>query len=120
MKFLVRAVPFSIALTPVLALAQFGGVDTFFDRMLSFINGTLVPFVFAIAFLVFVWGIFKYFILGGSDQSSREEGQRLMLYGIAGFVVMVSVWGIVNLLSSGLGFSDSEIQNIPNVPRGNY
>ena len=75
--------------------------------MLAFINGVLVPFIFAIAFLVFVWGIFKYFILGGGEQASRDEGKQFMLYGIAGFVIMVSVWGIVNLLSSGLGFNQS-------------
>jgi hypothetical protein len=43
-----------------------------------------------------------------------------MLWAIVGFVVMVSVFGIVNLIAGGLGFSDDEnIQNIPNVPTNN-
>jgi len=116
MNFLTRLLPFSAAFAPVFALAQFGAVDSFFDRILAFINGTLVPFVFAIAFLIFVWGIFKYFIMGGQDPDKQKEGKQLMLYGIAGFVIMVSVWGIVNLLASGLGLSQTEtIQNIPDV-----
>ena len=56
-----------VTLFPAVTFAQFGGIDTFFFRMLSFINGILVPFVFGIAFLVFIWGIFKYFIFGGDD-----------------------------------------------------
>ena len=42
-----------------------------------------------------------------------------MLYGIIGFVVMVSVWGIVNLLAGGFGLTDEELQTIPNTPTGN-
>ncbi len=43
-----------------------------------------------------------------------------MLYAVIGFVVMVSIFGIVNLIAGGLGFSsDENIQNIPNVPSSN-
>jgi hypothetical protein len=109
-------------LTPVLAFAQgdFGEINTFVGKISSFINSTLIPLLFGVALLVFLWGIFKYFILGGGDEGSREEGKQLMLYAIIGFVVMVSVFGIVNLIANGLGFSDDEkIENIPDVPTTN-
>ena len=39
---------------------------TFFEILVSniigFINGTLVPLILALAFLVFVWGVFRFFI----------------------------------------------------------
>lgn len=105
---------------PGVAFGQFGEVNDFLDDVSSFINSTLIPLVFAIALLIFIWGIFKYFILGGGDEEKREEGKQLMLWAIVGFVVMVSVFGIVNLVAGGLGFSDDEnIQNIPNVPTNN-
>lgn len=106
-------------LVPALAFAQFAGVDNFVGNINLFINQRLVPLIFAIAFLVFLWGVFKYFILGGGDEGKREEGRQLMLYAIIGFVLMVSIWGIVNLLSSGLDLDDQEIQNIPNAPTSN-
>lgn len=109
-------------LTPLLAFAQedFGQINEFFTKISAFINGTLIPLLFGVALLVFLWGIFKYFILGGGDEGKREEGKQLMLYAIIGFVVMVSVFGIVNAIAGGLGFSkDETIQNIPNVPTGN-
>ncbi len=105
---------------PMVTLAQFGEINDFLGDISSFINGTLIPLVFAVALLVFIYGMFKYFILGGGSEDSRKEGTQLMLYAIVGFVLMVSIFGIVNLLASGLGFSDDEnIQNIPNVPTNN-
>jgi len=116
-KHLIRLIPFA-GFAPMLAFAQqgeFTGLSDFFGNIVLFINDTLVPLVFAIAFLVFIWGVFKYFILGGDDEEKRKSGQQLMLYGIGGFVIMGSVWGIVNLLAGGFGFTDENIQNIPNV-----
>lgn len=109
-----------LALSPMVAFAQFGGINTFLNDISTFINSTLIPLVFAVALLVFLYGVFDYFILGGGDEGKREEGRKLMLWAIVGFVVMVSVFGIVNLIANGLGFSqDEDIQNIPNVPTSN-
>ncbi len=110
----------ALLVLPVVTFAQFGEINDFLDDISSFINGTLIPLVFAIALLTFIYGMFKYFIMGGDDDGNRETGRQLMLYAIIGFVAMVSVFGIVNLIAGGLGFSDEEnIQNIPNVPTTN-
>jgi len=110
----------ALIVLPGVAFGQFGEVNDFLDDVSSFINSTLIPLVFALALLIFIYGIFNYFILGGGDDEKREDGKKLMLWAIVGFVVMVSVFGIVNLIAGGLGFSDDEnIQNIPNVPTNN-
>ena len=124
MKLMKYLSAFSLALVvlvvPVLALAQFGQINDFLDDVLTFINGTLIPIIFALALMVFIWGMFKFFILGGSDEEDRKKGQQLMLWAVVGFVLMVSIWGIVNLVAGGLGFSqDENVQNIPNVPTRN-
>lgn len=109
-----------MALTPVVALAQFGEINTFFGKITSFINDILIPLVFAVALLMFIWGMFWFFIAGGHDDEKRKKGNSLMLYAVLGFVLMVSIFGIVNLIANGLGFSDDQnIENIPNVPNSN-
>lgn len=109
-----------MALFPIVALAQFGEINTFVGKITSFINDTLIPLVFAVALLVFIWGAFMYFIYGGAEEEKRKEGTQLMLYAVVGFVLMVSIFGIVNLIANGLGFSDDQnIENIPNVPTSN-
>ncbi len=120
MSLKITATTAALMLLPAIALAQFGEINSFFDNITSFINNVLIPLVFAIALLVFLYGVFKFFILGGGDADKRKEGTQLMMYAVIGFVLMVSIFGIVNLVANGLGFSDDEeIQNIPNAPTNN-
>ncbi len=124
MKFVAKVAPLLLSIPLlILPMVAFGqgnlsgtGVGTFIRNILTFINGVLVPLVFAIAFLVFIWGMFKAFILGGADEGKQSEGKALMFYAIIGFVVMVSLWGIVNLLASSFGLTDPTINNIPVLP----
>lgn len=69
------------------------------------INFVLVPLLFAIAFIVFLYGVFKKYIWSRGDESAVEEGHKLILWGIIGFVVMISVWGLVNVVSNTFGLS---------------
>lgn len=71
------------------------------------INNIFVPVIFSIAFIVFLVGVFKYFIAGAADQESQNKGKQLILYGIVGFAIMVSVWGLVNVLVNSLGLSST-------------
>ena len=79
-------------------------LQTLLLGILSFLNGTVVPFLLAIAFLVFIWNVFRYFIVGGENEESQGQARSLALWGIGAFVIIVSIWGIVNLLVSGFGF----------------
>ncbi|MAZ56897.1 hypothetical protein CL653_03835 [bacterium] len=111
----------SIALlTPVLAMAQSfddgGDLGGFLGSLISFINDVLVPLIFALALLVFLYGVFEYFIIGKNLENKKEEGRRYMIWSIAGFVVMVSVLGIVNLFANGLGLKDDRLEDIPTLP----
>ncbi len=116
----IAALAFLALVAPMFVFAQgeLTVVEGFLDNIVEFMNGTLVPLVFAVAFLVFIWGMFKTFILGGSDPGKQEEGKQLMLYAIVGFVIMVSLWGIVNLLSEGFGFRGEGVEEIPDLPTG--
>lgn len=62
-----------------------------------------VPAVIAIAFLTFLWGIYKYFILNADNETEREKGKQFALWGIIGFTVIVSVWGLVWMVIYTLG-----------------
>jgi hypothetical protein len=65
-------------------------------------NTIIVPSIFALAFLVFVYGVVKYFLLVGTDES-RAEGRQFVLWGLLGMALLLSVWGVVNMLLSTLG-----------------
>ncbi len=104
---------------PFLALAQNTAVNSVNDAgntIIGLINNVAVPLVFALAFIVFIWGIFQYFIQGGHDEEKREAGKQLMLWGLIGFFVMVSVWGLVHILVGTFGFNNARVDQYPTAP----
>jgi Type IV secretion system pilin len=107
-----------VFLAPVLVFAQAQGqpidkLGLFLQQFIGFIDNYLVPLLFAIAFIVFIFGIFRYFILGGADEEKRSQGRTLMLWGMIGFFVMVSIWGILNLFVHSLGFGADSRPDLP-------
>lgn len=82
--------------------------------IVSLIDRILVPLIFTIAFLVFIWGVFQFFFATGSDsEEKRKEGKKFITYGIIGFFVMMSIWGIVNIFVYTFGFN---FQSRPDLP----
>lgn len=75
--------------------------------IIGIINTIIVPVIFALAFIVFVWGVVNYFFLNGGDEAKRSEGRQFALWGVLGMVVLLSVWGFVNILLSTLGITPS-------------
>ena len=74
---------------------DFTYVGGYFDDISYVINDLLVPLLMAFAFIFFLYGIYKYFILGADNDTELETGRKFALWGIIGFVLIVSVWGIV-------------------------
>lgn len=102
----------ALFLAPVLAFAQSPNQTVDSAQELSrfvilFINNILVPLVFAAAFLVFIIGVFKYFIRGSSDDKARAEGAKYMLGAIIGFFLMISVWGLVRILTGTIRLNNA-------------
>lgn len=99
----------SLAL-PLLAAAQAGSVNVavakkYSDSIVLLINQVFVPVLFAVAFLVFLYGVYKYFILGAAEEKSREEGRQFVLWGLIGFAAILSVWGLVNVILNTFGLT---------------
>lgn len=102
---------------PVLALAA--DLQTVLGTIGTLI-GTATPIVVALALVYFFWGLGN-FILGSSESEKRKEAIAIMIYGIIALFVMVSVWGIVNVLQSTFGITGSQDIRAPKVQGvGNY
>lgn len=88
---------FVVTLLPSLAHAQSqSGLFGLLDQANKLI-GQLLPFVITLTLLVFLWGILKYVISGG-DGTARKEAVGYIIWGLIALFVMVSVWGLVNIL----------------------
>jgi hypothetical protein len=93
-----------------------GAIGESMGDILTFIDGIVIPFILGIGFLVFVWGMFQYFIRGGANDEAKESGKSLIMYAIAGYVVILAFWGIVNIISGGIGLEGGVIE----APSSNF
>ena len=75
------------------------------QTILYIINAILVPVLFAVAFIVFLYGIAKSYIFSGGSEEERKKGHQLVLWGLVAFAIMISVWGLVNVVSNTFGLS---------------
>ncbi len=77
--------------------------------------GYLVFLVVALAFLFFLIGVLKY-INGGGDEEKRREARNLIVYGIIGLFIIVSIWSLVYFLGSAIGIRPGGIVDLPAMP----
>jgi hypothetical protein len=71
------------------------------DAILGIIS-LAIPLIFSIIFLFIVWKIIDAWILNVGDEKKRSEGKNLVVIGVIVFVIMVSIWGVVQLIRSSL------------------
>ena len=109
----------SILALPMVASAQLansgdgGDFQNLLENIVEFTNDILIPFIIAIGFLVFVWGMFRYFIAGGANDEAKQSGKSLMIWATLGFVLIIVFWGVINLIASSTGLEGDNIDDIP-------
>jgi prolipoprotein diacylglyceryltransferase len=74
----------------------------------------LIPIAFAAAVIFFFWGLAK-FILHSSSDDAKDEGKRLMIWGVVAIFIMASIWGIVAYMNSALGINNQTSITPPKV-----
>lgn len=121
MKKFIASLGFAAGFLPLLALAQvstapgtIGGVLSTIGNLLNF----LIPILIAAAVVYFIWGVISY--VTAKDEEKQKEARKVMISGIIGLFVIVSIWGIIGLLTStfgiGTGGGPSGIPTVPIYP----
>ncbi len=73
----------------------------FVDMILGIIN-LIIPAIFAVIFLVLVWKIFDAWVINAADERKREEGKQFAIVSVIVLVIMMVVWGIVELIRDSI------------------
>lgn len=79
----------------------------------------IVPIIISFGVVVLLWGIAKY-IREADQPQKREEGRQLIVYGIISIFVMVSMWGLINLIVSTIFGGDSVFLDPGDVETGPF
>ncbi len=91
-------------------------VANIMHRFEAYIIDPLILVVFALGFLLFVYGLVE-FLWKLSEGGDNKEGKQHMLWGIVGMLIMVSVYGILDLLDNtfGLDFRNPDVSRANNI-----
>ena len=103
-KVLIKFLPlFSLtAFMPLVALAVVldrctgPGVGRIICRLGELLSA-VIPVLVALGIVYFVWGVVQYFI--ASDEDAKKTGKDRIIFGIIGLAVIISVWGLVRIVT---------------------
>lgn len=93
----------------MIAYAASGGAhivaaQTMVGKIEQVILFPLMTLMLAVAFFIFLWGVFQYMV-NADDDTARGVGKTHMLYGIIGLVVMVSALAILTIATGTFGIT---------------
>lgn len=113
MKKLIAFVAFAL---PSIALAQgnlttITNVNSLSSRLLG-IGNIIIYILVALAVLFIVYNVVIYLIKGNEPDAKKTAGLNV-LWGIIGLFVIVSIWGLVNILTGTFATTPTN-QPIPN------
>ncbi|MBI3572307.1 hypothetical protein HY091_02125 [Candidatus Kaiserbacteria bacterium] len=91
----------------------FSAICSVANTILYLINFVAVPVLFAVAFIVFLYGIAQAYIFSRGDPEKVKVGHSLILWGIIGFAVMISLWGLVNVVAATFGLAGYSAPPLP-------
>ena len=74
------------------------------------IEKSVIPLLFAVATVVFLYGIVMFIKEENAEQ--KEMGRQFMLWGVVAFAVMFGVWGLVGVLENTFGIANV----VPQLP----
>lgn len=102
---IVRVGALAILLLPIAVVAQVSGNVRDVNSALRFIQTFItnaIPVLIGIAVLLFIWGVVT-FVMAGDDAERRTQARNRIIWGVVSIFVILSVWGLVNILLNTFG-----------------
>ncbi len=108
-----KIIAFIALVAPSVAFAQTKVVDVnSLSTKLSSIGNVVVYLLVALAVIFIVWNTVIYVIKGSGEEGRSKAGMNI-LWGIVGLFVIVSIWGLVNILTNTFSTTATQ-QPLPN------
>ncbi|OGG56803.1 hypothetical protein A3D71_01025 [Candidatus Kaiserbacteria bacterium RIFCSPHIGHO2_02_FULL_55_20] len=85
-------------------------------RFTTYIIDPAILVVFAAGFFLFIYGLVE-FLWNLNEGGENKEGKQHMMWGIVGMLIMISVYGILDLLDNtfGLDFRNPDVSRANNI-----
>lgn len=87
-----------LSAVPAIAMAAPANLTELIE-LLTGILLLFIPVIFGLALIAILWSGAKL-VLHAGNEGKREEDIKMLIWGIVVLFVMVSVWGLVNILKN--------------------
>lgn len=105
-------------LAPSLAFGQYNqltnhtnDLNGLIAKITGYLNSALV-LMMSVAVVMFIFWVINYYIKPNDD---RAKAGNYVLYSLIGFFVMLSVWGLVNILRRTFGFQSATAPSVDEI-----
>jgi hypothetical protein len=92
----------AVAFVPSLALAQttiITDANSLTQKLIDLSN-VFIYLLISLGVIFVIWNVVMYLIRSGSDEEGRKKAQGHILWGLVGLAVILSIWGLVNILTN--------------------
>lgn len=96
MRKILPRVALTLGLTPAVAAAAASTFSEVAYGIVNFLNN-LIPFLIAIGLFAFLFGVLR-FLIAQENEEIKERARESMVWGTLALFIMVSFWGIVQIL----------------------
>lgn len=80
--------------TPLITFAQTKDLAWLMTKVTLYFSA-FIKLIISLAVLTFVWNVYRYYFKADAD---RKEAGKYVLYSILGFFIILSFWGLVNIV----------------------
>jgi hypothetical protein len=84
-------------------------LSSYLNYVTCIINNSVIPILFALATVLFIWGVIKFFFINVDEEAKRAQGKQFMIWGIVALAVMLSMWGLVNVLRTTFNINTGSV-----------
>ena len=93
-------------------------IKTLANSITDVLINPLIIFLFALALVLFLIGVMRY-LFNPDNEETRRSSKQHMIWGIIGMFIMISVFGIMNLILNTIGEKDIKINSDGSYNVGN-
>jgi hypothetical protein len=103
-KKVIRQVPYlglsAMAFLIVANTTHARTLDEIIDYIVENAVNPIITLLLALATLVFMWGLIEFLFIGAANEEKRTDGKKHMIWGLAGMLIMFSVYAIIEVLEN--------------------
>jgi uncharacterized membrane protein len=79
-------------------------LNGFLAKVVVQIVNPIIYLLSSLALVLFLWGVFE-FVRNAGDSEKRAQGQRAIVWGLVGLVVIFGAYGIINIATGAFNLA---------------